>query len=85
MGHGTVQEGVAQKELNLAECLRIRPMGYDTVIRHVDDVKRRIKDLRVMEARARMVRQGLEAFIRPYLCYEKLLNNRITQEKVEVS
>lgn len=79
MGHRTVQEGVAQKELNLTEYLRIRPVGYDTVIRHVDDVKRRIHDLKFLETRARMMRQDLEAFIGPYLCYEKLLNNASTQ------
>ena len=84
MGHRGLQEDMAQKELNIAEYLRIRPMGYDTVIRHVDHVKRHIKDLGVMETRARVVRQELEAFIRPYLCYEEALNNALIHSNMEV-
>ena len=79
MGHGAVQEGVAQKELNLAEYLRIRPVGYDTIISHAPRLLRRIHDLKFLEARARMMRQDLEAFMGPYLCYEKLLNNGLSQ------
>jgi len=83
MGHRGLQKGVAQKELNLVEYLRIKPIGYDTVISHVPRLLRRIQDLKFLEARARMMRQDLEAFIGPYLCYEKLLNNTSTQTVIE--
>ena len=79
MGHGTVQEGMVQEESKQTSILRRQPVGYDAVIQHVDDVKRRIKDLCVMETRARVLRQELEAFIRPYLCYEEALNNTLSQ------
>jgi len=79
MGHGTIQEGVAEKELGGVELFQLKPVGYETVIRGVDQVKAEIAWHRRQVEKHTKMRNELVAFLAPYLNYRELLNNAPTQ------
>lgn len=79
MGYREIQESVVRQKLDLVEILRFKPVGYYTVLKNVDKVKAQIAQHQREIDRHTEARNYLENFLAPYLHYQKLLNNSLSQ------